>query len=69
METAQSYPSNLLAVTSTMTLSENEITGAYGKLVNFSKLSSRRTSFCTERFVLSYKTEAEVSLFGGEPTY
>lgn len=52
-----------------MTILENENTGAYSKFVNFSKLSSRRTSFCTERFVLSYKTDVEVSLFGGEPTY
>lgn len=64
METAQSYPSNLLAVTSTMTLSENENTGAYGKLVNFSKLLSRRTSCRTERLVLSYKTDVAVSMFG-----
>lgn len=52
-----------------MTLLENENAGAYGKLVNFSKLLRRRTSFCTERFVLGYKTDVEVSLFGGEPTY
>lgn len=64
MEIAQSYPSNLLAMTSTITLSENENTGAYGKLVNFSKLLSRRTSFRTERLVLSYKTDVEVLLFG-----
>lgn len=68
MEIAQSYPSNLLAMTSTFTLSENEKNGAYGKLVNFSKLLSRRTSFRTERLVLSYKTHVEVSVFGEEPT-
>lgn len=58
MEIARNYPSNLVAMPSTMTFLENENTGAYGKLVNFLKLSSRRTSFGTERFVLCYKTDA-----------
>lgn len=69
MEIAQSYPRSLLAMTSTMTLLENENTAADGKLVHFSKLSSMRTLFCTEKFVLRYKIDAWVSLFGGEPTY
>ena len=57
MEIAQSYLSNLLAMNSALPLLESENTGAYGKLVNFSKPSSKRTSFPTERFVLSYEPD------------
>lgn len=58
MEIAQSYLINLLCMTSALPLLESENTGVYGKPVNFSRLSSKRTSFRTERFVLSYEPDA-----------
>lgn len=54
MEIPQSYLNILLVMTSALPLLESENTDVYGRLLNFSRLSSPKENFLSDRKVCTH---------------